>query len=66
MKILFILEYYYPNVGGIEKTLKDLQALVKDNHEVMVITNRFEKTLESEEMINGVRVKRLNLKNRFL
>jgi glycosyltransferase involved in cell wall biosynthesis len=66
MKILFILEYYYPNVGGIEKLFKGLaEALVKDNHEVMVITNRFEKTLESEEMINGVRVKRLNLKNRF-
>jgi glycosyltransferase involved in cell wall biosynthesis len=67
LKILFILEYYYPNVGGIEKLFKELaEALVKKNYEVMVITNRYEKSLESEEIINGVRVKRVNLKNRFL
>jgi glycosyltransferase involved in cell wall biosynthesis len=66
LKILFILEYYYPNVGGIEKLFKELaEALVKKNYEVMVITNRYEKTLESEERINGVRVKRVHLKNRF-
>jgi glycosyltransferase involved in cell wall biosynthesis len=66
LKILFLLENYYPNVGGTEKLFKGLaEALVKGKHEVMVITNRYEETLESEEVIQGVRVKRLNLKNRF-
>jgi len=66
MKILFVLEYYYPNVGGIEKLFKKLaEALVVEGNEVMVLTNRFDRTLLSEEMINGVLVRRLNLKNRF-
>ena len=67
MKILFVLEYYYPNVGGIEKLFKELaEALVRDGHEVMVLTNRFDKSLKTAEMLNGVRVKRLKFKNRFL
>lgn len=67
MKILFFLEYYYPNVGGIEKLFKELaEALVVKGHEVMVLTNKFDTSLKSEETINGVKIKRLKLKNRFL
>jgi glycosyltransferase involved in cell wall biosynthesis len=67
MKILFVLEYYYPHVGGIEKLFKDLaEALVKEHHEVLVITNKYKNQLPKNEIINGVHIKRLNLKNRFL
>lgn len=66
MRILFILEYYYPNIGGVEKLFKDLaENLVVNGHEIMVITNRFDSSLKKEETINGVKIKRLNLKNRF-
>ena len=67
MKILFVLEYYYPHVGGIEKLFKDIaEAMVQENHEVLVITNKYNNELPKNETINGVRIKRLNLKNRFL
>ena len=67
MKILFILEYYYPNIGGVEKLFKSLcEGLVKNGHEVLVITSQFDPKLPLEESINGVRIKRLKLSNRFL
>lgn len=66
MKVLFVLEYYYPNVGGIEKLFKGLaESLVKEGHEVMILTNKFKKSISKDEIINNVRIKRLNLKNRF-
>jgi glycosyltransferase involved in cell wall biosynthesis len=67
MKILFVLELYHPNIGGIEKLFKSLaEALAAQGHEVCVITTRFRKDLPAREFINGVRVKRLKLRSRFL
>jgi len=67
MKILFVLEYYYPNIGGVEKLFKGLtEGLAANGHNVLVITTRFDKNLPKEEIINKVKVKRLNLSNRFL
>lgn len=67
MKILFILEYYEPNVGGVEKLFKTLaESLVKAGHEVEVLTNRYERSLKSNEVINEVKIKRIRCFNRFL
>ena len=39
MKILFVLENFYPNIGGVETLFKSLtEQLVREGHEVMVIT----------------------------
>lgn len=66
MKILFILEYYYPNIGGVEKLFKDLaESLANQGHDILIITTRFDKQLPEEETINQVKIKRLNLSNRF-
>lgn len=67
MKILFILEYYEPNVGGVEKLFKTLaESLVEEGHEVSVLTNRYDNKLKAVEQINGVEVKRVQCFNRFL
>jgi glycosyltransferase involved in cell wall biosynthesis len=66
MKILFILELYHPNIGGIEKLFKSLaERLAAEGHEVKVITSRFRKGLPARETINGVMVKRLRISSRF-
>ncbi|NOR86605.1 MAG: glycosyltransferase [Bacteroidales bacterium] len=66
MKILFILEYYYPNIGGVEKLFKDLaENLANQGHDILIITTRFNQQLPKEETINQVKIKRLNLTNRF-
>lgn len=67
MKILFILEYYEPNVGGVEKLFKTLaESLVKAGHKVEVLTNRYERSLKPNEVINDVHIKRIRCFNRFL
>ncbi len=66
MRILFILELYYPNIGGIEKLFKSLsEKLVEEGHTVTVITTRFNKDLPINEDINGVKIKRLRISSRF-
>jgi len=67
MRILFILENFYPYIGGVETLFKNLtEELVKEDIEVTVLTNQFSKELSREEKINGVEVIRLPFKNRYL
>jgi glycosyltransferase involved in cell wall biosynthesis len=67
MKILFVLELYYPNIGGVEKLFKNLaDELVKGGHEILVVTAKYRKNLPSYEVIDGVHVRRLPFGNRFV
>jgi glycosyltransferase involved in cell wall biosynthesis len=67
MKILFILELYYPNIGGNERLFRSLaEALVSKGHEVNVLTTRFRKDLPKHELVNGVRIRRLPVRSRFV
>ncbi len=67
MKILFVLEYYYPHIGGVERLFKALaEKQAESGHEIMVITNRYKRKLPKREIINGVDIRRLSLFNRFL
>lgn len=62
MKIVMLTPYFYPHTGGTEKYVKDLAIqLVKNGHEVTVIANNVprSKKAKSEEIIDGVKVKRL-------
>lgn len=66
MKILFVLEHYYPNIGGVEKLFKDLaDKLQADGHHVLVLTHKSLKDLPSFECIDGVAVRRLPFYNRY-
>ena len=41
MKIIFFLEYYYPNIGGVETLFKNLiDSLAQENHKITIITAR--------------------------
>ncbi len=67
MKILFVLENYYPNIGGVETLFKSLaESLAALGHEVTVFTNKFSDNLQDEETINEVRIVRVPYKNRYL
>ncbi|MEA3479356.1 MAG: glycosyltransferase family 4 protein [Bacteroidota bacterium] len=66
MKILFILELYYPNIGGNERLFKSLaESLASQGHQVSILTTRFSKDLPEKEEINAVLIKRLPVLNRF-
>ena len=67
MRILFVLENHYPNIGGVETLFKGLtEHLVSSGHEVTILTNKFDKRLASEEVLNGVLIKRVPFYNRYL
>ena len=65
-KILFVLEHFYPYIGGAEKLFYVLTtALAKRGYEITVITTLFDKKLPKEEIHEGVKIVRINCFNRF-
>ncbi|MEI6311776.1 MAG: glycosyltransferase family 4 protein [Bacteroidota bacterium] len=67
MKILYVLEHYSPHKGGVERLFQSIaENLQKENHQVTVITTQLQSAHSSDELLNGVRVIRLPLRNRFL
>jgi glycosyltransferase involved in cell wall biosynthesis len=61
MKITFIVENYYPSIGGVQSVTKYLaEGLAKKNHNVTIITTK--KEFSKQEDINGVNIKRFDLK----
>lgn len=63
MRILLVNTYYYPNmVGGTEQSIKLLaEGLKEKGHDVFVLTG--DKKDQSNEVVNGIKIIRLNLKN---
>ncbi len=67
MKILFVLEYYPPYLGGVEKLFALLtSALAREGHQVVVLTADYSGNLPPREEKNGVEVHRIRVRNRFL
>ncbi len=61
MKILFVLEYYLPHIGGVEIVFKNLcEGLVKRGHTVKIITSKIKGTT-TKETLNGVEIERVNV-----
>ena len=59
MKILFVLDYYAPYIGGVETVFVNLaERLVKWGHSVSVITSKLPNTKDFE-VFNGVNVYRI-------
>ena len=64
MKILFVAEYYFPHLGGIEFSTKEMaERLAKLKHEVHIVTIRLPNT-EGYEEINGVKIHRISVPRR--
>jgi glycosyltransferase involved in cell wall biosynthesis len=60
MKILMISPQFFPLIGGAEKAAFRLsKELASHNHFVQIVTERCERSWPSEEIISGVRVRRL-------
>jgi glycosyltransferase involved in cell wall biosynthesis len=67
VKILFVLEHFYPYIGGTEHLFYRLSTgLAEAGHQVSVITTKFDKTLPTNETYKGVKITRIPCYNRFL
>lgn len=66
MRILFVLENFYPNIGGVETLFKSLtEQLAAEGHDVMVLTTRLTPEMPAEENMNGVKIRRYPFINRY-
>ena len=69
MKIVMLSPYFYPHTGGTEKYVRDLStALIKEGHEVTVITNNLPKEKNApptEYLPEGIKVIRLEATDMF-
>lgn len=62
MKILFFSRLFYPHIGGVEKHVEEIsKRLLKRGHEVTVLTEKFDKSLQDNEIINGIKVIRIDV-----
>lgn len=60
MKILITTTYYLPNISGITIYINILaEELVKRGHEVTILTSWHDSCSKPEEVVNGVKIKRL-------
>jgi glycosyltransferase involved in cell wall biosynthesis len=67
MTIVYVLELFYPNIGGVEKLFLELAvAQVRKGNTVRVVTTRFRNDLPCRENYRGIEIFRLKLRNRFL
>jgi len=66
MRILFVLEHFYPYLGGAEKLFYDLStSLAKEGNQIVIITTQFDKNMLLHETHKGVEIIRINCRNRF-
>ena len=67
MKILFVVEHFYPYVGGAEELFLNLStSLAKQGHEVNVVTTLHSDSIPRNEIYKGVTINRVRCGNRFL
>lgn len=67
MNILFVLEHFYPDKGGVERLFLNLALqLVKQQYQVTVVTTRTDSKQPRIENYHGIQIVRLPFKNRYL
>lgn len=67
IRILYVLENYYPNIGGVETLFKSLiENISSENCEVIVLTRRLAKDGPIKEVSGNISIYRLPVGNRYL
>ncbi|MEY3051157.1 MAG: hypothetical protein RLY31_942 [Bacteroidota bacterium] len=67
LRILFVLENYFPNIGGVEKLFRQLaEALGQRGVRVTVVTNRLDAGQPFRERQGNITILRYRFRNRYL
>src|SRR4030042_695439 len=56
MEILFLTKLYEPHVGGVERHIREVARYLSKDNRLTVITEKFDKTLKSKEIIDNIKV----------
>lgn len=60
MNILFLTRLFHPHIGGVEKHVYKLsQELLKQNHQITIITTQYESSLDLNEEFDGLTIHRI-------
>ncbi len=66
MKILFVLENYFPNLGGVETLFKSLvEELEREGMEIVILTTRLSTADPVSQQLGNIRIIRLPFPNRY-
>lgn len=67
MKLIYVLEYYYPNIGGVETLFKNLiESLAQEGHQITIITSQITKDTPLKERQGNIQITRMPFNNRYL
>jgi len=67
MKLVYVLELYYPNIGGVETLFKNLiESLAKEGHQITIITSRISTDDPLREKHGNIQIIRMPFNNRYL
>ena len=67
MRLVFVLEYYYPNIGGVETLFKSLiESLAKEGHQITIITSQVHANSPLKEKQGNIQISRIPFNNRYL
>ncbi len=64
MRILFVVDYYYPHIGGAETLYKKVAEHLANHHQVTVLTQGT-KEQPTKELINNVTIERIQTTSRI-
>ena len=66
MRVVFVLTYYWPHLGGVATHVKRLaEAMASRGHKVTVLTSHHSQSLPATECINGVEIVRVPVLTRI-
>ena len=67
MKLAFVLENYFPNVGGVETLFKNLiDSLAQEGHQIHIVTSRITPDAPLKEKNGNIQITRMPFNNRYL
>ena len=59
MKVLFLCRYYSPHIGGVEKHVAQISRILSQNHQIKIITERYDEKLPEYERMAGIEIYRI-------
>lgn len=67
MRLVYVLEYYYPNIGGVETLFKSLiESLAQEGHQITIITSQVTPDSRLKEKQGNIQIIRMPFNNRYL
>ena len=64
MKILVLTKYFWPHIGGVEKHVEEVsKRLALKGNKVILITEKYDSKLKSQEVKDGVKIVRFKYPN---